>query len=141
MAYSSDRFSVVKLDASPSMLYNNLSTSSTHLVRTQRDPCGPLLLATGGSMGHVRFTLFAVLQAFVHKDAVYIMDLRALDCRVPAKLEPVTSAEFITGLTRVHQRRRGSGPAHCLHVCLCHHLCISSRRALCSAGRVLHARR
>lgn len=53
-----------------------------------------------------------MLQTFVHKDAVYIMDLRALDCRVPPKLELVTAAELITGLTRVRRscRARRSQP-------------------------------
>ncbi len=69
MAYAADRRSTVKLDASPSMLFNNLTTSTS-------------------------------MCAFAHKDAVYLLDLRAVDSRAPATLEKLPLKDPLSGVTQ-----------------------------------------
>jgi hypothetical protein len=91
MSYSSDRQTTVKLEGwSPSMLFNNLSAGPHKLVCTPRIMC-----CHGGDVEPL------TMQAYVHKDSAYQIDIRALDGKAPPALAKIISPESLGALTSV----------------------------------------
>lgn len=105
--YAADRMTLLKVEASPSMLWNNL-TSATHkmvcLGFAYGRSCLKLPPRNSAATCCVQSFRCFLLQAFAHKDSVYYITSQAANRKEPPALEklplpeplaPVTQAAFV----------------------------------------------
>lgn len=101
MAYSATLSSDVRIEATPSLLYNNLSASSQTIVsRHRRMRATDMRHSHPATMHDSDF----VSQAYAHKDNVYLLSTKSLDGRTPASLTKLPLSEPLHPVNQVRFR-------------------------------------